>query len=298
MIKKILFGVLILWTLFIVAGFTALPSEPGSLSVILVFGVLPWLLVWAVCLYHAQQKRKVQQSIINPLPPVKTHLRTDSPSRPQLPITPPATPAITSPATQSATQQPITPPSSTTTGMDEETYQGFRHLVQMALADGVVAHEEAQYLFNYLMEKNGNWDSRTRHLAIVLNATLRDGVFDEVEAEEMRVLLGEFVDADLHPTPKPAPKPQPKPKQKVRRRTVAESSPYSGLILEGRTYDFIYSDVDGNVTDRRVHVREITFNSAGNEIVKGRCYLANATRSFRRDRILTAIDIDTGEICI
>ena len=166
------------------------------------------------------------------------------------------------------------------------------------MSDGVVEHDEAAYLYAYLRKEGGLQDSRTRHLAIVFAATLNDGIFDEEEAEEMRVLLGEFVDADLHPAPKPAPKPQPKPKQKVHRRTVAESSPYSGLILEGRTYDFIYSDVDGNVTDRRVHVREIAFNSAGNEIVKGRCYLANATRSFRRDRILTAIDIDTGEICI
>ena len=178
--------------------------------------------------------------------------------------------------------------------MDATDYADFCQLVRMTLSDNVVEQAEAEYLYRYLREHGGLQDSRVRHIAVVLAATLADGQLDEEEAEELRVLLGELIDADLPSLPCP--------RQRNRNRRWQNISPASrnpyGEILPGNTYDISYCDSAGNITERRVHVREISHNRAGNEIVKGRCFLADATRSFRRDRILSAVDVATGEVCV
>ena len=178
--------------------------------------------------------------------------------------------------------------------MNASDYADFCQLVRMTLSDNVVEQAEAEYLYRYLREHDGLQDSRVRHIAIVLAATLADGQLDEEEAEELRVLLGEFLDADL-PSP-----PRPRQRSRDRRRQNApppvSDNPY-GMILPGNTYDISYCDSGGNISERRVHVWEIAFNKSGNEIIKGRCQLAKATRSFRRDRIICAIDVATGEVC-
>lgn len=280
--KKIFFGILILWTAFIVIGFSTSPSAPGSLNALLIFGALPWLLVWAVYSYRWQRAQKSKRSLTDPDPSVAINSSVINYSPPA--PTPPA---------------PLTDQSSSAIGMGDDSYQGFRQLVKMALSDGVVEHDEAAYLYAYLRKEGGLQDSRTRHLAIVFAATLNDGIFDEEEAEEMRVLLSEFADADLFSLPqeKKAASSHKAHKGKAK-KSKKEARPVLGDLMAGGTYDLTYCDADGNYSERRVHVREIAFNKSGNEIVKGRCYLAKATRSFRRDRILTAVDIETGEMCI
>ncbi len=183
---------------------------------------------------------------------------------------------------------------SESTGLNASDYADFCQLVKMTLSDNVVEQAEAEYLYRYLREHGGLQDSRGRHIAIFLAVMLADEQLDEKEAEELRVLLGEFIDADL-PSP-------PRSRQRNRNRRRQNIPPASrnpcGEILPRNTYDISYCDSTGNITERRVHVREISHNRAGNEIVKGRCFLTAATRSFRRDRILSAAAVATGEICI
>ena len=249
MLKKIFLGILILWSLFIFAGFATSPRQAEDVSLLLIVGIFPGVPTTLVLWQQNARRRRVPPSSAPPEP----------------------------------------------TGMNASDYADFCQLVRMTLSDNVVEQAEAEYLYRYLREHDGLQDSRVRHIAIVLAATLADGQLDEEEAEELRVLLGEFLDADL-PSP-----PRPRQRSRDRRRQNApppvSDNPY-GMILPGNTYDISYCDSGGNISERRVYVREISHNRAGNEIVKGRCFLVDATRSFRRDRILSAVDVDTGEVCV
>lgn len=293
LVRKALLCILILWTLFIVLGFSTSPFDPGSFQALLIFGVLPWLPVWAV---SSHRKKKSQKS---------GHTSTDlAPSVSSIEANPPAVDPLSPAPSPAATASPKLASSapmetqSSATGMSDDAYQGFRQLVKMALSNGLVEHDEAAYLYTYLRKEGGLQDSRTRHLVIVLAATLKDGIFDEDEAEDMRVLLSEFADADLFSLPQKKKVSSPRKTRKSKAKKVKERvRPVLGDLIEGSTYDLTYCDADGNFSERRVHVREIAFNKFGNEIVKGRCQLAKATRSFRRDRIISAIDVATGEIC-
>ena len=56
-----------------------------------------------------------------------------------------------------------------------------------------------------------------------------------------------------------------------------------------------YRDGSGSATERVVHVR--AFEPQGRDgLVIGRCYLRNATRTFRFDRMARVVDEETGEI--
>lgn len=56
-----------------------------------------------------------------------------------------------------------------------------------------------------------------------------------------------------------------------------------------------YRDGDGSATERVVHVRAFE-PQGGDGLVIGRCYLRNATRTFRFDRMQRVVDEETGEI--
>ncbi len=56
-----------------------------------------------------------------------------------------------------------------------------------------------------------------------------------------------------------------------------------------------YRDGNGSETQRKVSVRNFDRNHLGGMFI-GHCHLRNATRTFRVDRVIGCIDIDSGEI--
>ena len=56
-----------------------------------------------------------------------------------------------------------------------------------------------------------------------------------------------------------------------------------------------YRDSNGSVTERQVRVREFDNEVYGGMMI-GHCSLRDATRTFRFDRVQTAIDAETGEV--
>lgn len=56
-----------------------------------------------------------------------------------------------------------------------------------------------------------------------------------------------------------------------------------------------YTDINGKTTHRKIKIK--TYNP-GAETINAFCYLRNNSRNFRIDRIIEAVDVNTGEIII
>lgn len=61
------------------------------------------------------------------------------------------------------------------------------------------------------------------------------------------------------------------------------------------TLHISYEDADGMQTERTVDVRQFGANGSGG-LIRGRCRLRNANRTFRTDRITSCVDGETGEV--
>ncbi len=174
----------------------------------------------------------------------------------------------------------------------------FKLLAKGILEDNSVSYDEAVALQSFLAGCSQN-DTKIRHLKVVVDNVLHDDILDKDEAEELRVLLSEFLDSQKPIKSQKKTKKAIRLKQKKYKKSVIENAVTTYAELEaGLEYFINYIDSVGNISEREIFVHSIKKNKAGNDIVYARCKAANANRSFRLDRITMAIDLETGEVII
>ncbi len=166
-------------------------------------------------------------------------------------------------------------------------------LFNKILEDDVVTLEEAKELKQCIASSNIN-DDQIKYIELTVARALIDDHLDEREAEELRVLLGEYVDSKLvEEQQKPL-----KPKKVKPKEEISNIENIEGSFVSGKEYYIQYKDTKGNMSEREIIFLSYTENKAGNTIARSKCKKANAIRSFRADRIIEAIDVETGEIVI
>lgn len=108
-------------------------------------------------------------------------------------------------AQQSSTIETVANTSPTVTELDANTFTAFKNMAALVLADDVVEKHEAEMLYSFLKSTPANEDVRTKPLFYVLRQ-IGENIepFTPEVAEELRVMLGEFIDAQ--PTKMSVPK--------------------------------------------------------------------------------------------
>ncbi len=192
----------------------------------------------------------------------------------------------------------VTPQSSN--GLDKHDFFIFKQLANQVISDDKITLDEALALQNFLYKNGGYEDDRTRHILVITDDILADGQIDKNESRELTTVLGEFLDA----IDKPPPTKRPKNRNSFKPVDVSElglnellDKPISSSrITPKKSYFILYEDAKGERSEREIFVSSIKKNKAGNKIVYAQCKSANAIRSFRLDRIIEAVDLETGEI--
>lgn len=174
-------------------------------------------------------------------------------------------------------------------------------LAKFILADDKVEQKEAEQLLEllnctppYLM------DPVTRTLFQAVDHAMSDGVLDAVEADEIRVLLGEVCDLDLERKvmPKPAkPKVQAKAVKKTKEKAFKPQpkSKVATSIRSGDVFEIVYFDANFNPSTRKVDFKSAR-SSNGNTYMNAWCHERAALRTFRGDRVHSMVNIKTGEV--
>lgn len=172
---------------------------------------------------------------------------------------------------------------------------------EIILADDVVTQREAELLLSLLDKQDlVSFDPLSRELHQALVASLDDGVFDNREAEEIKVLLSEICDRPVA-TSEPQVVKKPAKKTSAQRKAPAKKVSSERIRKAGRALQpgdllaFMYTDSKGDYSDR-----EINFRSASKKdsviYLKGICHTRNAMRTFRADRMDRLCFLDTGEM--
>ncbi len=177
-----------------------------------------------------------------------------------------------------------------------------RDTAELILADDVVDQREAELLLSLLDKQDIlNFDPACRELHQVLVASLEDGVLDNDEAEEIKVLLSEICDRPIERPVKPAPKKKKIPKKpklsatKKAAKTKAKGSEKTRLPATGEVLAFSYTDSKGDTSDRHISYRGSS-RKDGLIYVKGICHDRQAFRTFRADRMDFICFAETGEM--
>lgn len=153
------------------------------------------------------------------------------------------------------------------------------------LDDGLVDQGESERLQNWFF-RNSHWqkDYRVKSLGHILNEVLADNVLDSGEADEVFTALTEFcvrfeggaIDYS---------------KSNDQRAGKVELSDF----FEGETLRMVYTDAEGNTTQRDIVFRSASTN--GRVIyIKAFCLNRKAIRTFRKDRVVSIFSLDSGEI--
>lgn len=202
-------------------------------------------------------------------------------------------------------QQAIKVTETPSSNMPPEVAKELVIIAELILADGKVDQREAEQLLKMLQcIPMINMGPITRTLYQSVEFALSDGELDDTEAEEIKVLLGEICDLNtvdiVQATPKPIQQSKAKTKpSKQPAKPVAKSkfSPVkvASKVSAGDCLDMTYEDAEGNLSQRRVDLKQITENN-GRTYLVGWCHKVRAVRTFRCDRILMLVDTSTGEV--
>lgn len=180
------------------------------------------------------------------------------------------------------------------------------HLAKAILEDDVVSQDEAEALLTYLNSiPITAMEPITRDLFQAVDFALSDGILDALEADEVRVLLGEICDLNLKRTvvpdkakPKKVQSYTPKKKKPPRKDEVNTGRPIRYRMAQlsiGDVVEMLYEDAFGNLSDRKVTLAKAN-RKDGNVYLYGRCHTRRALRTFRADRIITLTNCATGEL--
>lgn len=184
---------------------------------------------------------------------------------------------------------------------------GLKEVAEIILADDEVSQKEAEQLLALLDRQDSTkFDAVVRNLHETLKEHLSDGIFDEKESSEIKVLLTDICDAS--PTgevaasrssarPDPASKSQKqalpaKPKGSSLSYRPSQPSIYS--LKNGEHLSFSYVDSNGDYSEREVIFRKASSRN-GVVYVDGICTSRSAPRTFRTDRMEGLCLSRTGE---
>ena len=186
------------------------------------------------------------------------------------PITPPvvtqAQPVV--PATESKTK-----PKSRPKPRDKRTLPV---IAQAIVEDGVITLEEAHSLKSWFDEGDRLKDKKSYGLYQILSESLKD---NELSADESAALLKRL--RGLLPAETPI-------------YTVEDTQPVRVSATDdwkGLTIDCTYETAAGEISDRRLKV--LTDNGYS---IYCYCHLRHAKRTFVKHRVISAVDVDSGEI--
>lgn len=188
------------------------------------------------------------------------------------------------------------------------------------LGDDEVTTKEARFLRSWI-EKGSDYKGNKRINMIVKNIEvyLSDGHISIAEASELRTQLSEFCDhyiGDLKTNTKlrtvlkqneqkklaakrrNTHSPDLTVNQKRKRKSSTKKTPVStgnkSVLKSGDVVEIMYQDSHGDLSEREVVFQSISTKS-GRSYLNGICKTRNAYRTFRIDRIITAIDVKSGE---
>jgi len=174
--------------------------------------------------------------------------------------------------------------------LDLETIEKFADIAEEILADNRVTFREAVRLLTYFeFFPDAAGALRTYRLYDSCLVAVADDYLDEDEAEELRVLLSEYCDsargvgtslAVAVAVAKP-------------RATPPKEAPVDPPKA-GDRFEITYEDADGVQTERRINFRKCT-SKGDRHYVYAVCLERKALRTFRSDRILDAVALETGE---
>lgn len=181
----------------------------------------------------------------------------------------------------------------TTNTLTNDQISVFLNMAKTILEDDKVSQVEAKMLLVYMSSIDEMIsDIRTRKLFYTLTEALDDDVLDENEAEEIKTLLSEFCDSP-EKSEEPLVKPKRTKQTKKVKNVVKDYSPR--INIASSQYAFNYMDANGNFSDREIIFRGVKIQN-GKAYLNGICRERNAHRTFRADRIMSLIDLDTGEM--
>lgn len=149
-------------------------------------------------------------------------------------------------------------------------------IAQAILEDGIITLEEAQSLKSWFDEGDRLKDKKSYGLYQILSESLKD---NELSADESAALLKRL--RGLLPAETPI-------------YTVEDTQPVRVFATDdwkGLTIDCTYETAAGEISDRRLKV--LTDNGYS---IYCYCHLRHAKRTFVKHRVISAVDVDSGEI--
>lgn len=202
-----------------------------------------------------------------------------SESLPHSPVSPPP-PIESSPAAIQlqpviSKQEPKAKPKTPRKPRDQRTLP---EIAQTIVEDGIVTIEEAKSLHDWFDEGDRIKDKKAFGLYQVLCEALKD---DELSADESAALLKKL--RAFIPVERPR-----YPIEKSEPLQVTHTDDWKGL-----TIDCTYETATGEVSDRRLKV--LTDNGYS---IYCYCHMRRAKRTFVKHRVISAVDVDSGEVLV
>ena len=151
-------------------------------------------------------------------------------------------------------------------------------IAQTIVEDGIVTIEEAKSLHDWFDEGDRIKDKKAFGLYQVLCEALKD---DELSADESAALLKKL--RAIIPVERPR-----YPIEKSEPLQVTHTDDWKGL-----TIDCTYETATGEVSDRRLKV--LTDNGYS---IYCYCHMRRAKRTFVKHRVISAVDVDSGEVLV
>jgi hypothetical protein len=182
-----------------------------------------------------------------------------------------------------------------------------RQLCREARLDEEITEGEARKLLHAFAVFESDQPSSHTHAKYVLELLrecLADGKLDKNEAHELLTAVGEFADSaplpvmplgDIRPT---WDTPEPPTIKKERLRKTAAATPLRNISLTpGQEYELTYTDSTGAVSERVIQFKGLSGNGRA-QYLQAYCTKAHGYRTFRVDRVMSLVDLSTGEVML
>lgn len=173
-----------------------------------------------------------------------------------------------------------------------------RQLCREARLDEEITEGEARKLLQAFAEFEAEQPKTHTHAHYVLELLrecLADGKLDKHEAQELLTAVGEF--ADSEPLPVMPPRAEPPAKKERQRKTSTATPRRSVSLTPGQEYALTYTDSTGAVSERVIRLKRLS-GSGGSKYLEAYCNKARGHRTFRVDRVMSLVDLSTGEVML
>lgn len=182
-----------------------------------------------------------------------------------------------------------------------------RQLCREARLDEEITEGEARKLlqaFAVFESDQPKGHTHAKYVLELLRECLADGKLDKNEAQELLTAVGEFADSvqltvmplgDIRPIPDTL---EPPPVKKERQRQSAAATPLQNVSLTpGQDYELTYTDSTGMVSERVIQLKGLS-GTGRTKYLEAYCTKAHGYRTFRVDRVMSLVDLSTGEVML